>query len=73
MAYVQGPLDPEYGIPVRDLEVIRRHVAEVRLNVPPLPPAVAERVSRILYGTQENLCTGRTPGSRKAPEAGQRS
>jgi hypothetical protein len=49
MAYVHGPLDEEYGIPVRDVEAIRARVAEVTAGLPPLSPAVVDRVSRILY------------------------
>ncbi len=49
MAYVHGPLDPELGIPVRDVEAIRRHVDELHKARARLSPAVAERVSRILY------------------------
>ena len=49
MAYVHGPLDDTYGIPVRDLEAIRAWVAEVRAGLPPLSPAVVNRVGRILY------------------------
>ncbi len=55
MAYVNGPLDPETGVPVEDLKAIRRWVAQLRAEAPPLPTAVAERLSRILYNQRPDV------------------
>jgi hypothetical protein len=62
LAYVHGPLDPDYGIPVSDLDEIRRHVIQVHKDRAPLSAAVAARVGRILYGMTA------PPKSRQPPQ-----
>ncbi len=71
MAYVHGPLDPKSGVPLADIEIMRRHVAKVRKDVPPLSPAVARRVSAILYSVSSGpQAPGAQAGRDPSREAG---